>query len=203
MCLDQDCQPWDDLPTGADLEKRWDVRGLLDGEYEMRFELCDGSGNRTTFTRRLSITRGGTAIELVSVSNQDFSPNADGQADQARVAFRLPQVLDLEVVVRAGNATGAIVRHLADQQFSAGVHEFVWDGRNDAGAVAPDARYFVVARATNSCGGMADKSAWVQLDTTPPVAEITSPAAGAVVATSTDVMGRATDIRFESYALTF
>jgi subtilase family serine protease/Tol biopolymer transport system component/flagellar hook assembly protein FlgD len=203
MCLDQDCQPWDDLPTGTALEKRWDVRGLVDGRYELRFEICDRSGNRTAFTRSVSITRGGTAIDLLSVANPDFSPNGDGHADETRVTFRLPQTLRVEVDVHAGTPSGAVVRRLADQQLSAGAHAFVWDGRTDAGAPAADGRYFVVAKGTNSCGGTSATPASVQLDTAPPSAEISSPLPGALVLTNTDVLGRATDLRFESYALEF
>ena len=203
LCLDQECGPWDGLPTGSNLEKLWDVRGLADGEYELLFEVCDHSGNTAAFTRRISITRGGTAIGVLPVVNQDFSPNGDARADEAQITFRLPQTLRLQVDVHASTVTGPVVRRLADQQFSSGDHAFVWNGLTDAGPVAADGRYFVVGKGTNACGGTASTSAWAHLDTEPPVADISSPAPGAVIETTTDVLGRAADPRFASYALAF
>ena len=204
MCLGSDCGPtWGDLPTGQVLERQWDVRGLADGEYELRLDVCDRSGNRTSFTRHVSITRGATAVGVVSTTNPDFSPNDDGRADFTSVTFHVPQALDVTVEARAGSATGAVVRRLAGQQLPAGNHEFTWDGRNDSGGAVPDGTYFLVAAATNACGGTAETSSRAQLDTLPPVAEIASPASGALVNTSTDVLGRATDAGFKSYTLSF
>ena len=203
MCLGVGCGPWSELPTGTTVPHAWDVRGLVDGAYEIRLELCDRSGNRTVWTRAVSISRAGTAIEVGPSSNQDFSPNGDGLAEQTRVSIRLPQTLDLAVDVRAGGPAGVVARHLANQQLPAGSHEFEWDGRTDDGSLAPNGRYAVVGSATNACGGSGTASTWAELDTVAPVAQIASPETGALLQTTTSVEGRADDRRFASYVLSF
>ncbi len=71
---------------------------------------------------------------------RDFSPVCDCPTARARLAltFRRPDTIDAEIV----DAAGEHVRQLArNRQVASGVEVFVWDGRDDAGAIAPDGRY--------------------------------------------------------------
>jgi hypothetical protein len=72
---------------------------------------------------------------------RSFSPNGDGRFDAALFAFRLRRTD--EVTVTIVNRDGDEVRTLAaDVLFPGGQrHRFRWDGRNQAGRVAPDGEY--------------------------------------------------------------
>ncbi|MET0557020.1 MAG: CARDB domain-containing protein [Vicinamibacteria bacterium] len=203
MCVGDDCEDtWGEPATSVPIEKVIDVREWLDGEHALRFELCDGDGNRTTFERRFTLFRGATAISIEGVENREFSPNGDGELDVSRVTVRLPQALRLTVQVRQGGPEGVVLRTLADEQtFPAGDRTFTWDGRDDAGTTVVDGEYFLVASGTNACGGSDTRWTRVRVDVTPPTVQITSPTAGAIISVAADVRGRAIDTTFASYQL--
>jgi hypothetical protein len=71
-----------------------------------------------------------------------FSPNGDGRNDAARFSLQLQRGDDVDVTV-LDRETGREVRHLIVGRHIA-PHQtvfFSWNGRNDAGALAPDAYY--------------------------------------------------------------
>lgn len=71
---------------------------------------------------------------------RDFSPVCDCPTDRARLSlrFRRSDVVDSEIV----DAGSEPIRSLArDRSVGAGVVTFVWDGRDDAGRIAPDGAY--------------------------------------------------------------
>jgi hypothetical protein len=72
---------------------------------------------------------------------RSFSPNGDGRFDAALFAFRLRRTD--EVTVAIVNRDGDEVRLLAADVLLPGGrrHRFRWDGRNEAGQVAPDGEY--------------------------------------------------------------
>ncbi len=74
------------------------------------------------------------------VSRRYFSPNGDGAQDTTTFAFRAAASSDLGVVVR--DATGTVVRHVADGTFAQVQNGQVdWDGLDDLGRVVPDGNY--------------------------------------------------------------
>lgn len=192
------------LDTGRIHSRQWTVSGLPDGEYTLRFELCDREGNRSTFERRVTLFRGETAISIAGVDSPVFSPNGDGRSDLVTATVRLPQPLRMTVEVRAGSAGGALVRTLvADETFPAGDRAFAWDGHDAQGAVLPEGAFWIVATATNACGGVDTRSTKIELDVTPPAVAVTSPPPGSSVNTTVDVLGRATDDHFARYEVAF
>jgi hypothetical protein len=69
-----------------------------------------------------------------------ISPNGDRRNETAPLRFDLPA--PERVTVAVVNEAGEEVRRLADDRsLPAGTHRFTWDGRTDAGAVAPDGPY--------------------------------------------------------------
>ena len=139
LCVGDDCEDeWGEPETGEVIEHYWVVNGLPDGEYTIRFELCDRYGNRSTFERRFTIFRGVTAIAITEVENPRFSPNGDGRADVVTATVRLPQPLRMTVQVRAGSRTvRSSGRSPTTRPFPAGDRPFAWDGLNDQGAFVP------------------------------------------------------------------
>lgn len=72
---------------------------------------------------------------------RSISPNGDGRFDAALFAFRLRRTDDVTVAIV--NRDGDEVRTLAADVLLQGGrrHRFRWDGRNQAGRVAPDGEY--------------------------------------------------------------
>lgn len=96
-----------------------------------------------------------------------FSPVCDCETDTARlrVRFRRAETVDATVV----DTSGAPVRALArGERIPVGDHVFVWDGRDDAGAVAPDGRYRLRLRLLGERRTILIPTT-IQLDATAPV----------------------------------
>lgn len=60
---------------------------------------------------------------------------------QTRIRFELSSQEDIQLLIYDMN--GRLVRHLAEQPFSAGAHEIVWDGLSEYGRTAPSGIYVV------------------------------------------------------------
>jgi hypothetical protein len=88
-------------------------------------------------TERLKLER--SPVQRTKVTPA-FSPACDCATTESAISFRLrrPERVAIEVVGRGGS----VVRELlVSQRLSRGPHEFVWNGRDDAGALAPDGVY--------------------------------------------------------------
>jgi subtilase family serine protease/Tol biopolymer transport system component/fibronectin type 3 domain-containing protein len=190
------------LPTGVERHLGWNAAGVADGTYTVRLPFCDRAGNRTSVTRTISLVRRPPNLTYRGLSQEVFSPNGDGVFDQVTATVRIVQGLRLTVTARQGSATGTVVRTLfSEQPYPPGEPAFVWDGRNSAGQVVPDGKYFIVVSGLDSCGRAQALPFEVHVDTTAPRAEITRPVAGELVGVGVDVTGFASDANLESYEL--
>jgi FlgD Ig-like domain len=94
-----------------------------------------------------------------------FSP----KRGEARIRFQLRREGDIQLDVVDNN--GAIVRHsLGRGVFGASVHQFAWDGRNDAGQIVPDGLYHVQLQLKDEDRTIEFPST-VRADSTPPTIE--------------------------------
>ncbi|MBN8741552.1 MAG: hypothetical protein BGP24_19365 [Lysobacterales bacterium 69-70] len=109
------------------------------GHYLVRLTVVDKAGNATVRTASALSLYGSPVVE-VGVDSRYFSPNGDGVKDGAIVHFR--SVTAAQIRIRVRNALGAIVREQSSV-LAAGQHDFVWDGRDDAGVLRPDGDYSV------------------------------------------------------------
>ncbi len=188
-----------DVSTGQSTLS-WDVRDREDGAYTLRTTFCDRSGLETTLERHIVLRRDPPVLTLESDPELVFSPNGDGASDTATVSVRLDRPADVEAEVRLD---GNLLHQIASAPLPAGLHEFVWDGRDAFGAVAPEDDYEVVVVASDDCGSSTDLTVRATVDLTPPTASLTRPvedeAAGAVV----PVRGIASDAHFRSYEIQF
>ena len=103
----------------------------------------------------------------VSVEQEAFSPNQDGNQDTSIVLYTLSE--DASVSAHVLDDTRSRVRTLLGQDAQmSGQHSVVWDGRDDHGKIVIDGQYYIrisakgSARETNS-------TAPVLVDTIPPV----------------------------------
>jgi N,N-dimethylformamidase beta subunit-like protein len=103
-----------------------------------------------------------------------FSPNSDGRSDMARFSLRLQRGDDVDVTV-LDRQTGREVRHLIAGRHIA-AHQtvfFSWNGRNDAGALVPDA-YYKLRITLRGQGRSSIANKRFILDTTPPRPAVTA-----------------------------
>jgi hypothetical protein len=85
-----------------------------------------------------------TSGALASVSS---STQTDPLTGGKRMNWTLLRTESVEL--RVIDITGRSVRHLASGVYSAGVHEFTWDGRDDDGRAVRTGAYFVAGRVGN------------------------------------------------------
>lgn len=100
--------------------------------------LLVASGVAFAVTERLKLTL--SPITGTQIENKFFSPVCDCRTDDEIIRFRLRKAdtIDVEILDRSGT----VVRTLARRQPEApGEVEFVWDGRDEVGSVAPEGTY--------------------------------------------------------------
>ena len=134
-----------------------DGRPVPDGRYEVIVEASAGT-EELTVTRALTVDR---TLGALSVRPLEFSPNADGGRDTARVAWMLARDAHVRVRLERGRATVAM---LVDRALAPGPAAISWDGT--AGAALRDGVYRVVVSATSELGTRRLARA-LTLDTTP------------------------------------
>jgi flagellar hook assembly protein FlgD len=80
-------------------------------------------------------------LDRVRATPRDFSPNGDGRRDVAYFRFRLtrPDTADVLVVDEAGKVVRTLARNRPLGTYRYLV--FSWDGRTDAGELAPPGAY--------------------------------------------------------------
>jgi flagellar hook assembly protein FlgD len=85
----------------------------------------------------------------VSIEQEAFSPNQDGDQDTAVVLYALSE--DASVSAHVLDDTRSRVRTLsAEDAQDAGQHSVVWDGRDDHGKIVVDGQYYVRITAKGS-----------------------------------------------------
>jgi flagellar hook assembly protein FlgD len=120
-------------------------------------------------TQRLK--RGSAVVQKISIPLY-ISPNGDGRKDVAHISFRLPKA-DRVTAAMVDGAGDEVRRLIDDRHLSRGDHGLIWNGRDNAGLVPRDGRYYLrvilsrQGRATTAPRG-------IQLITTPPRPRIVS-----------------------------
>jgi len=108
-----------------------------------------------------------------------ISPNGDGVRDRTRLGFDLsePAEVSFSIIDENGNR----VRELFDDRKLAGdrKHRFIWDGRDDDGAVVPDGTYRMRVFRREE-GRVLESFKKVVVDTRPPKTELASAAPGVI-----------------------
>ncbi len=135
------------LPAGETytFEGTWDTTGI-DGEHHLLLVLDVSNAVREQ--------NEGNNVVAIPVAIQDadvfvsplyFSPNGDGIQDETAFFFRTDGEQDLEVNIV--DRDQAFVRKLDVAAATSG--SVLWDGRDEAGALAPDGAYFFVLESAN------------------------------------------------------
>jgi subtilase family serine protease/flagellar hook assembly protein FlgD len=192
------------FPVGGVKPLLWDVTGLPGGEYTVRLDLCDRTGNHGPLEGQVTLLRDPPVLEAVSLTRKVFSPNGDGQADETTATFRTFQGLKVTAVVEAGGRGGAVVRtFFTDRSYGATDIPVTWDGKDANGNAVPDGVYAITVTGGDACGGVGAASRLVVVDDTPPTARILDPLPETHVSASADVIGTAVDLNIASWELAF
>jgi flagellar hook assembly protein FlgD len=101
-------------------------------------------------------------ISDVGAIPNPFSPNGDGVYDEIVLRYALAE--QAWVVVTVEDSLGAIVRQFWSGEQEPGDHQYVWDGRDDWGALQADGAYTYAINAA----GVREVEVVVALDTIPP-----------------------------------
>lgn len=103
-----------------------------------------------------------------------FSPNGDGTADEAEIAFTVSE--ESTVTVRILGPSGSPVRTLmADRPVTAESITVVWDGTAGGGTPVPEGRYSAEIAAVDKHGNAGTGTTVIWLDVTPPQVAVASP----------------------------
>jgi flagellar hook assembly protein FlgD len=129
-----------------------------------------------------------------------FSPNGDSIKDSTTITGTLNQSASWTVTIR--NPASTSVQSFAGNGTSVSA---VWNGRDTAGQVLPDAVYTVEVSATGTAGTRVIGLRPVTLDNTAPVTAIGSPASGTVISNglSVPVNGSANDSYLVNFTLQY
>lgn len=120
------------------------------------------------YTESLKLTPSPILGTLVTKA---FSPVCECDTDVAEISFRLRQTdrLDIELIASGG----AVVRHLVTKQvYQRGKVTIIWNGRDDSGAIVPDATYRPRVRLEQQRRTIVLPNP-IAVDTTPPNVSIT------------------------------
>jgi len=112
------------------------------------------------------------SITAATLNTAAFSPNGDGVLDTVQVAISSAGITGwgASVVPLAGPSAGTTVRAVTGSGATAA---WSWDGRTDAGSLAPQGRYRLTLWASDAAGNRASKSWDVILDNTRPTVSAT------------------------------
>ena len=112
------------------------------------------------------LKRAAPVVEQVTF-RRSFSPNGDGRFDVALFAFRLRRSdeVTVSVVTRDSDEVRTLAEDVSLERRER--HRFRWDGRTDAGSVAPDGEYHLRVGLRNQ-GRTVTSSRKLFLDTVPP-----------------------------------
>jgi flagellar hook assembly protein FlgD len=152
--------------TGKNVVFTWDGRNdagavVADGPYRITIWTADASNNRASIQKIVIVDRRPAAVTL-SMSAGFLSPNGDGHNDTVTLGMRADEVFSGSA--RLVDKNGANVRLWGFATATAG--SWVWNGRNTAGSVVPDGRYFLRVIGYDPAGNRTISLATVNVDRT-------------------------------------
>lgn len=139
-------------------------------------------------------------LDHLTAEPTPFSPNADERRDTLSIEYQI--LLAGRVTLQVRTLGGAVLRTFeSGVEHPAGTFVFVWDGRQDDAAPAPEGDLAVFVRVEDPLGGgsFQEQIALVALDRTPPAITILEPAEGAYVDRTAPVRGSVEDPLLVSY----
>ncbi|MFA6198713.1 MAG: FlgD immunoglobulin-like domain containing protein [Patescibacteria group bacterium] len=149
------------LVTGAQNDGDHQINYLISGEGERYIGITarDRAKNSADVKTEIFSTRPDTLrLTNCQAIPATFTPNGDGLIDITRISYSLAGgVPDCQVSLDILNSTGSTVKSLVvSEPQGSGAYSFYWDGKNDAGQLAPDGYYDYVVRAQDKLGAQVE-----------------------------------------------
>jgi len=101
-------------------------------------------------TRARTVTSVGDDLPATPLVNRLNAPYPNPFNPATNIRFEMATAGPVRVKIY--DTRGQMVRDLLRQEFAAGLHEVLWDGRNDQGSNAPSGMYFVRFEAGETVG---------------------------------------------------
>jgi thermitase len=153
----------------------WDGKyggNLEEGIYLIKLEAKDLAGNLAIATREVIVDINPPRIEALSLSNDFFSPNADGRKDNTEISFNLYDTFSSAIyaTVQVEDENGQLITKVIErEELVPGEHSFAWDGTRDSAVVVSDGEYTIKVYAEDLAGNLAKSDPKiVVVDTVPP-----------------------------------
>ncbi|MFC1850162.1 FlgD immunoglobulin-like domain containing protein, partial [candidate division CSSED10-310 bacterium] len=174
----------------------WDTTDREDGSYDISLTAKDKVGHDSNTAATVRVTISNDRLQDVDAQPGIFScSQALGQS--TTISYNLIQPLDVRITI-----TGpGIDIPLIDPPHNNGLNSIPWNGRDD-GVSFPDVQYLITVEAYNDQFFYSEtETTFVDVDSTPPQIQFTSPDPPALIRGNVDVRIQITDPHADSYTL--
>jgi Tol biopolymer transport system component/flagellar hook assembly protein FlgD/subtilase family serine protease/fibronectin type 3 domain-containing protein len=191
----------------------WDIKGLSDRDsYVLKLKVTDVAGNVSCGASASFRFDNAIEIPVLTLDKILFSPNGDGTLDNSNITYRIDEYVEVDVraykLILASNTPPVLdstpIRSIiSGQTHLSGTENTTWYGTSDTGVTVQDGSYGIAVFAKDSCGNTNRRWEPVNVDNTPPFAEIAYPRpidilpAGNII----EIKGSADDANFNGYTL--
>ncbi len=183
-------------PVTDGLIYAWDTTSLTSGMYTLRLTVTDNAGNVVVDTARVRLLW----TQNAAASEGYISPNGDNIKDTTTISAAFTYLSAWTITINDSSA--ATVRTYTGTGTSMAQS---WDGNDSTGTVVPDGTYTyrIDATSTETSVQAVSMTGNIIVDTTPPMAAISSPVASAVLRDIVQVLGTASDTNLDNYRLEY
>jgi hypothetical protein len=151
-------EPWKTLLDGYDIEHITNYKDIVNTSRHAYFfgifnniwaKLCPGIAGTPIVPLDVPGFEREDLVNFVNLRNNPLF------AGKATIHFGVSK--SERVMIRVYDVSGRLVRTLADRHFTAGEHDVLWDGVDDAGKASPRGVYFTQVKFVNSKKEIANK----------------------------------------------
>ncbi len=130
-----------------------------DGTYRLQLLVGDPAGNRVSRSWTVRLDR--TPPAIVATAPASFSPNGDGVADTARLAWSTPEAITGTARIYHGST---LIRSWSITRAAAGA--VTWTGTSTSGSRVADGSYTIRVSGRDAAGNVAARSVAIKVDRT-------------------------------------
>ncbi|MEW6571053.1 MAG: CARDB domain-containing protein [Nitrospirota bacterium] len=192
-----DTQPIKDNVLGI-----WNTFGL-EGIWTIRLTAVDVVGNQSTVATTIDLGLRKNLIQDLNASPRIFSPNSDGTVDTTLIHYALTDAC--QVTIDILDYSGAVKKTNAFSIHSAGTYSYIWDGKDQTGAIVPDGVYTFKLTAVLSSNTSVSQTEAVTgiIDITPPAMGLEQPLNNSYLRDVVMVIGTIRDPNLLEYSISY
>ncbi|MCP4655849.1 MAG: hypothetical protein GY856_10570 [bacterium] len=174
-----------------------DVGTLVPGEHLLEVTVRDRAGNAACAA--VAFTSSGVAAPEDLVADPElFSPlNTGGKQQLVQILFT--PTAAAEVLIEVWDASPELVSTITGSVEARVPAAFAWDGRDLGGSVVDDGVYRLMVRLTSECGAVVEETLEVEVDTTLPILQISTPQNGDEIGVILEIAALVNDTHFDSW----